>query len=179
MTDQWGEPDVDRSYLQAFTDDCVALQTDTRPEAIVSAIFNDPAWRRLMVFSHQRAASSVCKTLASTGKISIFKKARNSLIYLDFIKRTDVNISRNEGGRLTVDLPKPALHFVRFADNHGPAFTSAVKVFGPPAFLHRKWDQRAQRDIAPGDTVVFARGDADQPISRWNGDDEFYQRGPK
>lgn len=70
--------------------------------------------------------------------------------------------------------PKPALHFVRFDDCHGSTFVAAVKAFGPPAFMHRKWDQRAQRDIAPGDTVVFAKGDADQPISRWNGDDEFY-----
>jgi hypothetical protein len=70
----------------------------------------------------------------------------------------------------------PVTHFVRFPDNHGRAFQAAVRTFGPPAFLHRKWDQRAQRDIAPRDLVVFAEGDADQPVSHWNGDDQFYDR---
>jgi hypothetical protein len=85
-----------------------------------------------------------------------------------------VNIHETKSDELTVGLPKPVVHFVRFEDNHGRAFVAAVKTFGPPTFLHQKWDQRAQRDIAPGDTVVFAKGDADQPISFWNGDDQFY-----
>jgi len=85
-----------------------------------------------------------------------------------------VNRPGKSGGSITVGLPKPVLHFVGFPDRHGRAFVSAVKVFGPPAFMHQRWDRRAQRDIAPDDTVVFAKGDADQPVSRWNGDDQFY-----
>lgn len=48
----------------------------------------------------------------------------------------------------------PCLHFVGFRDD---AFNRAIAVFGPPAFVHRSWDRRAMADIAPGDTVVFAR----------------------
>ncbi len=73
----------------------------------------------------------------------------------------------------------PALHFVGFPDNHGRQFQNAVRIFGPPTFLHRFWDQRAQRDIADVDTVVFATGDSDQPIRRFNGDDQFYDPDPK
>jgi len=39
------------------------------------------------------------------------------------------------------------------------------------SFIHRKWDRRAQRDIGKDDIVIFATGDANQPPSRWNGDD--------
>jgi hypothetical protein len=70
--------------------------------------------------------------------------------------------------------PPPATHFVRFPDIHGSTYRSAVRAFGPPAFLHRYWDQRAFREIADGDLVVFAKGDADQPVVPFNGDDEFY-----
>jgi hypothetical protein len=70
---------------------------------------------------------------------------------------------------------RTALHFVRFDNRHGRQYQSAVRVFGPPDFLHRLWDRRAQREIAPGDMIVFAKGDADQPISPRNGDDEYYQ----
>ena len=69
-----------------------------------------------------------------------------------------------------------ATHFVRFDDNHGQQFWNAVRAFGPPHFLHRNWDQRARREIADGDTVVFAKGDENQPVSPFNGDDEYYVR---
>ena len=67
-----------------------------------------------------------------------------------------------------------ALHFVRFADNHGQQYQNAVRVFGRPHFMHRLWDQRARREIADGDVIVFAKGDEDQPVSPYNGDDEYY-----
>lgn len=59
-------------------------------------------------------------------------------------------------------------HFVGFRDDR---FTSAVRVFGRPDFIHPRWDQRAAREIAPGDIVVFADGDESQPVSRFNAQD--------
>lgn len=67
-----------------------------------------------------------------------------------------------------------ALHFVRFANMHDRHYDNAVAVFGLPDFMHRRWDKRARREIAAGDTVVFAKGDADQPVSEVNGADEHY-----
>lgn len=75
-------------------------------------------------------------------------------------------------------MTRPVTHFVGFPDNHGRTFQNAVRVFGPPAFMHRFWDRRAQRDIAGGDTVVFASGDDAQPVRKWNGDDQFYDPDP-
>lgn len=61
-----------------------------------------------------------------------------------------------------------ALHFVGFNDDR---YWSAVKVFGLPDFIHRGWDMRAQREIAPGDTVLFASGDDRQEMRRKSYDD--------
>lgn len=58
-----------------------------------------------------------------------------------------------------------AVHFVGF---RGEEYWSAVRIWGKPGFIHIGWDRRAQRDIAPGDLVVFARGDADQSIGPYN-----------
>jgi hypothetical protein len=69
---------------------------------------------------------------------------------------------------------KQIVHFVRF-ERFDQRYYNAVRAFGPPAFLHRNWDRRAQREIADGNVVVFASGEADQPLSRFNGDDEYYQ----
>lgn len=52
-----------------------------------------------------------------------------------------------------------AIHFVGF---RGEEYHSAVRVWGRPDFYHRGWDLRARRDVAPGDTVVFAAGEHDQ-----------------
>ncbi|MDF2809280.1 MAG: hypothetical protein K0S56_311 [Microvirga sp.] len=72
------------------------------------------------------------------------------------------------GGLNSEKCHAPALHFVGF---RGEEFWSAVKVWGRPDFIHRKWDQRARREIAPDDTIIFATGsEADLP-SRWNGQD--------
>lgn len=54
---------------------------------------------------------------------------------------------------------KNCLHFVGFKDDR---FLNAVRVFGQPDFIHRGWDLRAAREIAPDDTVVFAKGSFDQ-----------------
>jgi hypothetical protein len=52
-----------------------------------------------------------------------------------------------------------AVHFVGF---RGDEYSRALRVFGPPDFIHRGWDLRAQREIAPDDVVVFATGSFDQ-----------------
>lgn len=70
---------------------------------------------------------------------------------------------------LTVDLQR-VVHFVRFVefDQH---YENAVRVFGRPHFVHRHWDHRAQREVAPWDVVVFAKGEPDQKPIPWNYDD--------
>jgi hypothetical protein len=61
-----------------------------------------------------------------------------------------------------------AVHFVGFRDDRDWA---AVKVWGLPDFIYRGWDQRAQREIADGDVVIFATGDGHQQPSRYSFDD--------
>ena len=51
------------------------------------------------------------------------------------------------------------IHFIGF---RGEEWWSAIKVWGRPDFVHPGWDLRAQREIAPDDVVIFARGPADQ-----------------
>jgi len=63
---------------------------------------------------------------------------------------------------------RPALHFVAF---RGEEYWSAVKVWGRPGFIHRRWDLRALRDIADEDIVIFAAGTAEDPPAEKNGDD--------
>lgn len=63
---------------------------------------------------------------------------------------------------------RPCVHFVGFRDDR---FWNALAIFGPPDFIHRKWDHRAQREIAPGDVAVHADGEWDRPPSRFNGAD--------
>lgn len=62
----------------------------------------------------------------------------------------------------------PAVHFVGFRADE---YWSAVRVFGRPDIIHRHWDERARSEIAPLDTVVFARGGPDDPPSRHSYDD--------
>lgn len=61
-----------------------------------------------------------------------------------------------------------ALHFVGF---RGDEYNRARKVFGNPDFIHRGWDRRANREIADGDTVLFAKGEHDQAYSARNFND--------
>lgn len=51
------------------------------------------------------------------------------------------------------------VHFVGFK---GDEYVRAIRVFGQPDFIHPGYDLRALREICPGDTVVFAKGSADQ-----------------
>ena len=60
------------------------------------------------------------------------------------------------------------LHFVAFRDDR---YWNAVRVFGRPDFVHRKWDLRANREIAPNDVLVFASGQVTDCPDRRNGDD--------
>jgi len=60
---------------------------------------------------------------------------------------------------------RPAVHFVGFKPDQ--RYANAVLVWGLPDFIHPGWDRRAAREIADVDTVVFAKGGADQtPRSR-------------
>lgn len=68
-----------------------------------------------------------------------------------------------------------AVHFVGFRSLGEQHFWNAVAAFGYPDFLHRLWDRRARREIVGGDLIVFAQGASNQPLSRFNGDDEAYR----
>ena len=63
---------------------------------------------------------------------------------------------------------RPAIHFVGFRDDR---YWSAVRIWGKPDFIHRRWDKRAQREILEADTIVFATGDAAQEPAHFSGDD--------
>lgn len=64
---------------------------------------------------------------------------------------------------------RPCVHFVWF---RGEEYWSAVRVWGRPDFIHRGWDRRARREIAPDiDTIVFAKGPHDQEPRPRNFDD--------
>lgn len=63
---------------------------------------------------------------------------------------------------------RQAIHFIAF---RGDEYTRAVRIFGRPDFIHIRWDRRAQREIAPGDTVIFARGSEHDAPSKFNGPD--------
>lgn len=76
--------------------------------------------------------------------------------------------------KLTGMLDIRCVHFVGFRSLADQRLANAARVFGPPDFLHRRWDARAQREIHPSDTVVFAQGASDQAPSCYNGDDEAY-----
>jgi len=62
-------------------------------------------------------------------------------------------------------MSRPALHFIGF---RGDEYTRAIRVFGPPDFVHIGWDHWARTALAPGDTAVFARGTAEDEPSRWS-----------
>lgn len=62
-------------------------------------------------------------------------------------------------------MTKPIVQFIGF---RGEEYWSAVKVWGRPQIVHMGWDRRAQRDIDPSDTVIFAQGDEHQPLAQWN-----------
>ena len=52
-----------------------------------------------------------------------------------------------------------AVHFIGF---RGDEYTTAVRVFGQPGFIHRNWDVRVKHggEYDPAvDMLVFAKGD--------------------
>lgn len=60
------------------------------------------------------------------------------------------------------------VHYVGFrCDRYG----FAKRIFGGPAFIHRVWDRRAQRDIGSDDLVIFATGPDVQDFNRFNASD--------
>lgn len=60
------------------------------------------------------------------------------------------------------------VHYVGFRDDR---YWNARRIWGGPAFVHRWWDKRAAREIAPGDVVIFAEGEWTQEPRRWNAPD--------
>jgi hypothetical protein len=64
-----------------------------------------------------------------------------------------------------------ALHFVGFKDDR---YLQAVRVFGRPDFIHRKYDLRAVQEIAEHDVVLFADNDEHQAISPFTYDDSAF-----
>lgn len=58
-----------------------------------------------------------------------------------------------------------ALHFVGF---RGDEYRSAVRIFGPPDFIHIGWDRWAQAEIVPGDVAIFAKGSIDDEPSPYS-----------
>jgi len=60
---------------------------------------------------------------------------------------------------------RPALHFVGF---RGDEYLSALRVFGPPDFVHIGWDTWARQEVMPGDVAVFARGTFEDEPSRYS-----------
>ena len=61
-----------------------------------------------------------------------------------------------------------AIHFVGFKDNR---YNTAVKVFGTPDFIHRKWDLRAVKEVMENDIVIFADKDETQVVETFAYDD--------
>lgn len=60
------------------------------------------------------------------------------------------------------------LHFVGFKDDR---YWNAVRTFGKPDFVHRRWDYRAYCEICEGDVAVFAEGSECSPIDPFAFDD--------
>lgn len=63
--------------------------------------------------------------------------------------------------------PNQAVHYVGF---RGQEYARAYRIWCGPAIIHRVWDRRARREIASGDTVIFANDQREDVIARFNGD---------
>lgn len=70
---------------------------------------------------------------------------------------------------------KPAVHFIGFRDPQ--RWANAARIWGEPDIVHHVWDQRARREIANCDTLVFAKYDPDRP-SRYSFDDSNFSDDP-
>lgn len=61
------------------------------------------------------------------------------------------------------------LHLIGF---RGEEYWSAKRIWPDmPVMIHRVHDQRAQRDIGPGDIAVFANEEREDVIRPFNGND--------
>ncbi len=60
------------------------------------------------------------------------------------------------------------IHYVGFRDDR---YWNAYRIFGGPRVIHRRWDFYATRDVGPDDVVIFATGDATQPVADRNATD--------
>ena len=67
--------------------------------------------------------------------------------------------------------PAQCIHYVGFRDDR---FWNAYRIFGGPRFIHRWWDKRAQREIAPNDIVIFAEADKLAALSKDRADNEGF-----
>jgi hypothetical protein len=65
-----------------------------------------------------------------------------------------------------------AIHFIGFTDSS--QLHRAIKVFGQPDFVHRRWDVRARQEVVGGDIAVFARGSQDQQAQHPSFDDSQF-----
>lgn len=74
---------------------------------------------------------------------------------------------------------KGALHFVGVfhpAVRADPRFDYMARIFGPPDFVHRRFDRRARDEIVPGDVAIFADGLTDaSPVEANAFDDSAFQ----
>lgn len=57
------------------------------------------------------------------------------------------------------------VHFVGFRDDR---YWNAARVWGAPDVIHETWDIYAADDVAPGDVVLFAKGESDQEPRSFN-----------
>lgn len=60
------------------------------------------------------------------------------------------------------------VHYVGFRDDR---YLNALRVFGGPRIIHRRWDLRAARELGEDDIVIFANGPSEQEPSLINGND--------
>lgn len=67
-----------------------------------------------------------------------------------------------------------AVHFVGFRDDR---YWSAVRVWGRPDFVHRGFDARMRRELAAGDTIVFADL-SDPALPQWPSFDDIKEEQP-
>lgn len=59
----------------------------------------------------------------------------------------------------------PAIHYIGF---RGDEYNAALRIFGPPDFVHLGWDRWAKQEVADRDVAIFARGTFDDPPSAYS-----------
>lgn len=66
-------------------------------------------------------------------------------------------------------VPDQHVHFIGFRDDQ--SYWNAVKVFGPPDFIHMWHDNRMYGDVGEGDVLVFAAKAHPNVISQYSWQD--------